>query len=109
METSTSFCNLGSLGKALEYLEHGGHVGRWRGEDLMVVVVQDELVFEVPGPWWRWMPPSNPGVATLSVFVIFLGLLDDCLIGSTISAETVALKTLRPLLIVFTGEGLGVQ
>ena len=55
------------------------------------------------------MPPSNPGVATLSVFVIFLGLLDDCLVGSTISAETVALKTLRPLLIVFTGEGLGVQ
>ena len=42
-------------------------------------------------------------------FVIFLGLLDDCLVGSTISAETVALKTLRPLLIVFTGEGLGVQ
>ena len=55
------------------------------------------------------MPQSNPGVATLSVFVIFLGLLDDCLIGSTISAETVALKTHRPLLIVFTGEGLGVQ
>ena len=39
------------------------------------------------------MPPSNPGVATLYVFVIFLGLLDDCLVGPTIGAETVAVKT----------------
>jgi len=75
----------------------------------MAVVIQDELVFEVPGPWWRWTPSSNPGVATLSIFEIFLGLLDECLVGPTIGAETVAVKTFRPLLIVFADEGLGVQ
>jgi hypothetical protein len=76
---------------------------------MMAVVIQDELVFEVPGPWWRWMPLSNPGVATLSVFVIFLGLLDDCLVGPPIGAETVAVKTFHLLLIIFAGQGLGVQ
>jgi hypothetical protein len=60
MGTSASFFDLGGLGKAFEYLKNSGHVGRWRGEDLMAVVVQDDLVFEVPGPRWRWTPPSNP-------------------------------------------------
>jgi hypothetical protein len=75
----------------------------------MAVVIQDELVFEVPVPWWKWTPPSNPGVTMLSVFVIFLGLLDGCLVGPTIGAETVAVKMFHPLLIVFADEGLGVQ
>ena len=75
----------------------------------MAVVIQDELIFEVPRPWWRWMPLFNPGVATLSVFEIFLSLQDDCLVGPTIGAEAVAVKMLRPLLIVLTSEGVGVQ
>ena len=44
------FLNLGSLRKTFEYLKNGGHVGRWHGEDLVTVVVEDELVLEVPGP-----------------------------------------------------------
>ena len=79
------------------------------GEDLVAVVVQDELVFEIPRPRWRWAPPSNPEVAALSVFKIFLSLQDDSLIGPTISAEVVAVKMLSPLLIVLAGEGVGVQ
>ena len=76
---------------------------------MMVVVVQDELVFEVPGPWWRWMPPSNVGVATPGILEIFFTLLDDVLIGPAIGTKSIAVKALFPLLVVFTGEGLGVQ
>ena len=75
----------------------------------MAVVVQDELVFENPRPRWRWAPPSNPEAAALSVFKIFLSLQDDSLIGPTISAEVVAVKTLSPLLIVLASNGLGIQ
>ena len=60
VETSTGFLDLGSLGKTIEYLKNGGHVGGWRGEDLVAVIVQDELVLEVPGPWWRSTPSPNP-------------------------------------------------
>jgi len=109
VEMSASFCNLGSLEKALEYLEYSGHVGRWRGEDLMAVVVQDELIFEVPGPWWRSTPSCNPGDATLAVVEIFFALADDLLVGPTISAKSVAVKAFCPLLVILTIEGLGVQ
>ena len=34
---------------------------------------------------------------------------DDLLVGPTISTKAVAVKTLRPLLVVLAGEGLGVQ
>jgi hypothetical protein len=61
------------LGKTFEYLKNGDHVGRLRGEDLVAIVVQDELVFEVSGPRWRWTPPSNPRIAALGVFEIFFG------------------------------------
>ena len=50
METSTSFFDFMGVGKRLEYLEYGGHVGRWRGEDIMAVVLQHELILQVPGP-----------------------------------------------------------
>ena len=105
---STGFCNLGSLRKILEYLDYGGHVCRWRGKDFMSIVVQDELVLEVPGPWRRWALSSNPGVAALGILEIFFTTLDDFLIGPAIGAEAVAVKTLHPLLVVLTGEGLGV-
>ena len=85
MEMSLGFCNLRSLGKVLEHLEYGGHVCRWRGEDFMAVVVQDELVLEVPGPWWRWMLPSNPGVAALGVLEVFFATPDDFLVGPAVS------------------------
>ena len=75
----------------------------------MAVVVQDELVLEVPGPRWRWTPPSNPRVAALGVLEIFFGLQDDVLVGPTIGAKGVAVKTLRPLLVVLAGDGLRVQ
>ena len=62
METSVGFCNLGSLRKPLKYLIHSGHVCRWHGEDFMAVVVQDELVLEVPDPWWRSTSSCNLGM-----------------------------------------------
>ena len=75
----------------------------------MAVVVQDELIFEVPGPWWRWTPPSNPGVAVLGIIEIFFTPLDDFLVGPVIGAKSVAVKALFPLLVIFAGEGLRVQ
>jgi hypothetical protein len=109
VETSASFFNLRSLGKDFEYMEYSGHVGRWCGEDLVAVVVQDELVLEVLGPWWRWAPSSNPGIAALGILEIFFTPLDDFLVGPAIGAEAVAVKTLHPLLVVLADEGLGVQ
>jgi len=75
----------------------------------VAVVVQDELVLEVPGPRSRWTPPSNPGVAALGVLEIFFTLADDFLIGPTIRAKAIAVKTLRPLLVILAGEGNGVH
>ena len=48
VEMSTGFCNLGSLRETLEYWEYGSHVCRWHGEDFVAVIIQDELMFEVP-------------------------------------------------------------
>ena len=109
METSTGFFDLRGSGKTFEYLKNSGQVGRWCGKDLVSVVVKDELIFEVLGPRWRWTPPSNSGVAALGIFEIMLGSLDDLLVGPTIGAKGIAVKTLRPLLVVLAGEGLGVQ
>jgi len=109
VETSTGFCNLRGLRKTLEYLEYGGHVYRWCGEDFVAVVVQDELVLKVPGPWWRSTPPCNPGVATLAVVEIFFALADDLLVGPTIGTKSVAVKAFCPLLVVLAIEGLRIQ
>ena len=76
---------------------------------MVAVVVQDELVLEVHGPRWRWTPPSNPRVAALGILEIFFGLQDDVLVGPTIGAKGVAVKTLRPLLVILAGKGLRVQ
>ena len=76
---------------------------------MMAVVVQDELVFEVPGPWWRSTPSSNPGVVTLVVLEIFFTLADDILVGSMIGAKSVAVEAFCLLLVVLAVEGLGVQ
>ena len=43
MQTSVSIDDLGGLLEALEHLEHHGKVGRWRGEDVLAVVVEDEV------------------------------------------------------------------
>ena len=45
----------------------------------------------------------------LGVLEIFLGLKDDLLVGPTVGAETIAVKTFRPLLVVLVGEGFGVH
>ena len=45
----------------------------------------------------------------LIVFEIILGLKDDLLVGPTVGAEAVAVKTFRPLLVVLAGEGFGVH
>ena len=95
--------------ETLEYLEYSSHVCRWRGEDFVAVVIQDELMFEVPGPRWRWTPPPNSGVAALGVFEIFFTLADDFLVGPAIGAKGIVVKTLCPLLVVLAAEGLGVQ
>ena len=76
VDTSMGFCNLGGLRNTLEYLEYGGHVCRWRSEDFVAVVVEDELILKVPGPWWRSTPLCNPRVATLAVVEIFFALAD---------------------------------
>ena len=64
-------------------------------------------MFQVPGPRWRWTPPSNLGVATLCILEIF-ALVDDFLVCPAIGAEGVAVKMLC-LLFVILAEGLGVQ
>ena len=74
----------------------------------MAVVVQDKLVLEVPGPWWRSTPSCNPGVATLAVVEIFFALADDFLVCPAIGAEGIAVKMLC-LLFVILAEGLEVQ
>jgi hypothetical protein len=77
------------LRKTFKYQEYNGHVCRWRGEDFVAVVDQDELVLEVPGPWWRSTPWCNPGVATLVVLEIFFAPADDLFVGPAIGAESV--------------------
>jgi hypothetical protein len=109
VEVSTSFCDLGGLRKTLEYLEYSGHVCRWRGEDMMVVVVQDKLTFKVPRLWWRSTPSPNLGVAALGVLEIFFILADDLLVGLTNGTKRIAVKMFFPMLVVLTVEGLGVQ
>ena len=52
MKASTCFLEFKGVGECLEYLEHIGHVGGWGGEDIMAVVLQDKLIFEVPQPRW---------------------------------------------------------
>ena len=47
MLTSASLDDLGGLLEALEHLEHYGKVGRQRGEDVLVIVVEDEVGVEV--------------------------------------------------------------
>jgi hypothetical protein len=37
----------GGLLEALEHLEHRSKVGRWRGEDVLAVVDEDEVGIEV--------------------------------------------------------------
>ena len=50
MQTSTSLDDLEGLLEALEHLEHYGEVGRWRGKDILVIVVKDEIGAEVARP-----------------------------------------------------------
>jgi len=87
--------------KVLEYLEYGGHVCRWRGEDFMAVVIQDELVLGIPGPWWRSTPSCHPRV--------FFALVNDLLVGPAIGAKSIAVKVIYLLLVILAIEGLGVQ
>jgi hypothetical protein len=47
MQMSASLDNLGGLLDALKHLEHRGEVGRWRGENFLAVVVEDEVGVEV--------------------------------------------------------------
>ena len=54
-------------------------------------------------------PLSNTGVAALGVLEIFFGLQDDVLVGPTIGAKGVTVKTLRLLLVILAGDGLKVQ
>jgi hypothetical protein len=49
VQTSASLDDLGGLLKTLEHLEHYGEVGRWRSEDVLAIVVEDEVGVEVTG------------------------------------------------------------
>ena len=50
VQTSTSLDDHGGFQETLEHLEHHSEVGRWRGEDVLAVVVEDEVSVEVAGP-----------------------------------------------------------
>ena len=75
----------------------------------MNVVIQDELVFEVPGPWWRSTWLCNLGVATLVILEFFFALEDGLVVGPALAAESVAAKAIFPMLIVLAVEGLRVE
>ena len=75
----------------------------------MAVVVQDELILEVPRPWWRSTPSCNPGVATLAVVEIFFALADDLLVGPTIGAKSVAMEAFCAMLVILAVKGLVVE
>jgi len=106
VETSTGFCNLRSLRKILDYLEYGGHVCRWRGEDFMAVVVQDELVLEVPRSWWRSAWWCNPGVANFVGVEVVFSPKDGLIIGPALGAESVVAKAICSMLIVLAVVGV---
>jgi len=106
---SMGFCNLKSLRKILEYLEYGDHICRWHGEDFMAVIVPDELVLEIPGPWWRSTWRCNPGVATLAILEVFFAPADGLFVGPAIGVESVAVKEILLVLLVLTVEGFGVE
>ena len=75
----------------------------------MAIVVQDELVLEVPGPWWRSTSSCNPGVATLVILEVFFASEDGLIIGLVFYAEGVAAEAIYPMLIIFAVEGLRVE
>jgi hypothetical protein len=75
----------------------------------MAIVVQDELIFKVPRPWWRSEWLCNPGVATfLSVEVVF-GSEEGLTIGPAFGTKSVAAKAICSMLIVLAVVGLGVE
>jgi hypothetical protein len=47
MKASASLHNLRGLLETLEHLEYRDKVGRWRSEDVLAVVVEDEVGVEV--------------------------------------------------------------
>ena len=49
MQASAGLDDLGGLLEALEHLEHHSEVSRWRGEDVLAVVVEDEVGIGVAG------------------------------------------------------------
>ena len=71
----------------------------------MAVIVPDELVLEIPGPWWRSMWRCNPGVMMLVVLEVFFAPADGLFIGPTIGVESVAVKAILPMLIFLSVEG----
>ena len=50
MQASASLDDLGGLLETLEHLEHHGKVRRWRGKDVLAVVVEDKVGVEFAGP-----------------------------------------------------------
>ena len=103
------FYDLRSFGKILEYLEYGGHICRWGGKDFMAVVVQDELVLEIPGPGWRSVCSCNPGVVTFVGFEVIFAPEDGLIIGPAFGTESVAAEAIYSMLIILAVKGLGVE
>ena len=75
----------------------------------LAIVVQDELVLEIPGPWWRSTWRCNPGVAMLIVLEVFFTPADGLFVGPSIGAESVAVEAILTMLLVLAIEGLGVE
>ena len=75
----------------------------------LAIVVQDKLVLEVLGPWWRSTCSCNLGVVTFIILEVFFALEDGLVIGPALGVESVAVEAIYPMLIVLAIEGLRVE
>jgi hypothetical protein len=68
----------------------------------MAVILQDEVVVEVPWGWWSQSRGGNLGVASISCLQISLGLSDGSLVLASFRTKVVAVMTLASCLLIFT-------
>ena len=91
--------------EALECLEHGCQVGRWRGADVIALIVEDEVSVEVVS---LDLGAPVSGVAAFSVLHVLLGLTGHRLVAPSVGADVVAAVSIGSLLVVLVGSGVGI-
>ena len=77
------------------------------GEDVMAVVVQDEVIIEVPGAYRR-MLVGHPGVASFGVVQFLLSLFQHGLVVTPSCSEFVPAAVDISCLLILTIDGVGV-